>query len=198
MLLLLGACSRPGFPEACARKGSVAIVPIGAPAGPALTAWVRDIRKRFALDASITEPVEIPEAAFDERRQQYAAEDLVEAIDRRLRRPNDASSILVGITNRDIFTRSRDWNWAFGLYRDKTAVVSIARMSPSDGRWTPQAERLARERLTKHVARVLGTLYCGFERTGPRRSVMRRQVLGVDDLDEIDLSNWSLGEDGGE
>ncbi|MFZ5468712.1 MAG: hypothetical protein ACOZIN_04665 [Myxococcota bacterium] len=53
-----------------------------------------------------------------------------------------------------------------------------------------QIAALTEERMLKMMVRVLGGLYCGLPRDGTPGSVMQPSIMGPDDLDGIDLSNW--------
>ncbi len=84
----------------------------------------------------------------------------------------------------DVFWSQRpDWRFVFGVVgNDGYAVLATARMDPANlGR--PSDAMLMQTRLTKMVTRYVGELYFQLPRSDNPRSVLRRSILGVDDLD---------------
>ena len=175
-----------GFPPSCVNRPALQLVKLATPATAAELAWARDFGAAYGLSISWDEPIALPPAVTTASGAQQVAEDLVAALDARKAKP-PRTTIVVGLTDQDLFIRGKtDWRWAFGLYEQQTVVISTARMEPGDARFSG--------RLSKHLARVLGTIVCGLPRTGPPRSELRREVGGLDDLDEIEEFNWELEE----
>ena len=180
------AAPHRGFPPSCVNRPALQLVKLATPATAAELAWARDFGAAYGLSISWDEPSALPPAVTTALGAQQVAEDLVAALDARKAKP-PRTTIVVGLTDQDLFIRGKtDWRWAFGLYEQQTVVISTARMEPGDARFSG--------RLSKHLARVLGTIVCGLPRTGPPRSELRREVGGLDDLDEIEEFNWELEE----
>jgi predicted Zn-dependent protease len=186
------------FPDDCARRATVVIVPLGKELSAPLHAW----SKRFTpsdgggrdVTFKVTEPMTLPEQAWSPEHGQYQAESIIESLNAFAwhgRGEADAQDVIaIGVTDRDLrLATMPDWRWGFGLYMGDTAVVSVHRMAYPAAPSRPFSP-VMQARLSRHMARVLGSLHCGYSRTGPPSSVMRKQVLGVDDLDEIDLGDW--------
>ena len=112
-----------------AGDGKIYFIPIGPQAVP-IEQVAAHYRQKFGLDVTVLPPMPLPDNAFVAARKQYAAEDLVDAF-RKLHfdLANDSHAYLIGVTHADIFIRSENWVFTYGL-RDgeRSAVVSTARM----------------------------------------------------------------------
>ncbi len=199
--------ARPGVPTDvaitlpgdCARSGPLVFVAMSGELEVPLREWTA----RFMPDVEVAHapPLPAPRSAWTAGRNQYEGSALLDALDANAENAQvDAATvrpIVIGFIAEDLHALEiPQWRWAFGVFRNRSAVVSLYRMADRPGRGVASqagAVGLAPEvaaRLSRHVARLLGGLYCGFERSGPPTSVMREQVLGVGDLDEIDLRDW--------
>jgi predicted Zn-dependent protease len=144
-------------------------------------------RVQLGLEIEVLPTVQPDPASFDSAREQMIAEELVATLkDRFGSLTQDGRAVVIGITSWDIYTRSQNWRFAFGLRRNPYAVVSYARMHlPATRRGAPD-ETLVFPRLRKMVTRYLGVLAFRLEMNTDRRSIMYQDVLGVDDLDRIE------------
>jgi predicted Zn-dependent protease len=177
-----------GFPKSCARKGPITIIPLGRTSAGK---WTAEFVERYKTPMTIESSMELPAEAIDAVHRQYVAEKLVLAAKSQRQRVG-AETLIVLILDQDLRILQRpDWNYAFA-YSDpseRTIVISLARM----GLQSSTVNQSLPDRFSKMLARHLGSAYCGFERTGPPSSVMREdQVLGPDDLDQINERNWAL------
>ena len=97
----------------------------------------------------------------------------------------DPRAIVIGLTTYDLYIRAYSWQWAFAFRQDnRLAVVSIARMDPTNWGEPPNPDRL-RTRLRKMVSKNLGIMYYGLPESSSRSSVLYGPILGLDDLDSI-------------
>ena len=95
---------------------------------------------------------------------------------------------LIGITPLDMYIEAMRTQWLFAFSTRSTdqryAVVSYARMDPTH-LGEARNDTLLRSRLRKMVARNIGIMYFGLQTSENPRSVLFRNILGVDDLDRM-------------
>lgn len=185
--LLLGSagCRSAGFPAGCARNGPIAIVGVGTVHGIDLDGWARGESKRYGLPIELLDPMPVPDSAFDAQRQQLVAEDVI-AVMNDLYRGSHPGGVLIALAGDDVYLRAREheWKWAFGIIDGDSALLSTWHMAEAGHDPTP-------DRLSKMLGRYLGEMYCGWKRTGPTQSHMRREpILGPADVDEIEQGNF--------
>ncbi len=150
---------------------------------------VAHFRTRFGVSIKILLPLTLDRATLDEQRSQLVAERLIQAV--RSRYPTLAKkpgTRVIAITPMDMYTDAmRDrWVFSFSLRSPDRhfAVVSYARMNPANFGERPN-DVLLRTRLQKMIARNIGVMYFGLPLSADPRSVLFRDILGVDDLDRI-------------
>ncbi len=95
------------------------------------------------------------------------------------------SSILIGLTTGDMYTREkRDWKFIFAQNDDGDAVVSSARMDPSSSGGSPDPT-LANLRLRKMVTKEIGVLYYHLPISRDNRSAMFGPIYSLEELDAM-------------
>jgi len=165
----------------------VYFVPIGNLAVVDVPYLVGYYQQRFGL--TITPLTAIaPGRTFDPRRRQFQAEALIRSIEAGYPDiANDGRSILIGITEADIYTASENWRFALGLRaQGRLAVVSSARMDLDHvNHGTPVDSVALHGRLTKMISRELGFLYYRLPISRNQKSVMRSSIMAVDELDDL-------------
>ncbi len=146
-------------------------------------------KQRYDLTIEILPPIGLEPMVVDERRRQLIAEELIELMKRRYpEHARSPQSILIGITEGDMYIREVDWRFAFAKRDgDRFAIVSSARMDPVNFGYLPD-EELLQTRLRKMLSKNIGIMYYKLPQKSDRRSVMFGPILGIDDLD-------SMGED---
>jgi predicted Zn-dependent protease len=142
-------------------------------------------REKYGIAATVLAPNSVDPSAWDARRRQLVAEDVIESF--KTSYPQvvaDSGAVIIGLVERDLYIRERtDWAWAFGLRRDgRFAVVSTARMNWPAG--LASDEQVA-SRLRKMVSKNIGLLYFGLPVSGDPASVLYGNVGGIDDLDRM-------------
>jgi predicted Zn-dependent protease len=180
LILLIALCS------GCKKPGKVYFVPIGDAPTAEINDLVNHYHEKFGIVAEVLPPIKPFENDYDRARQQYIAEGLVQTMLRMSDYRMSPSDVLIGITADDIYPRSRDWQFCFG-YRfgeQRAAVVSTARMSLHYA-GQPQAEANLRQRLRKVVTKDIGILYFGKPDSDNPRSVMYKNILGIQELDLV-------------
>ena len=146
-------------------------------------------KQRYDLTVEILPPIGLEPMVVDERRRQLIAEELIEMLKRRYpEHARSPQSILIGITEGDMYIREVNWRFAFARRDgDRFAIVSSARMDPVSFGYLPD-EELLQTRLRKMLSKNIGIMYYKLPQKSDRRSVMFGPILGIDDLD-------SMGED---
>ena len=146
-------------------------------------------KQRYDLTIEILPPIGLEPMVVDERRPQLIAEELIELMKRRYpEHARSPQSILIGITEGDMYIREVNWRFAFARRDgDRFAIVSSARMDPVSFGYLPD-EELLQTRLRKMLSKNIGIMYYKLPQKSDRRSVMFGPILGIDDLD-------SMGED---
>ena len=146
-------------------------------------------KQRYDLTVEILPPIGLEPMVVDERRRQLIAEELIELMKRRYpEHARSPQSILIGITEGDMYIREVNWRFAFARRDgDRFAIVSSARMDPVSFGFLPD-EELLQTRLRKMLSKNIGIMYYKLPQKSDRRSVMFGPILGIDDLD-------SMGED---
>jgi len=146
-------------------------------------------KQRYDLTVEILPPIGLEPVVVDERRRQLIAEELIEMLKRRYpEHARSPQSILIGITEGDMYIREVNWRFAFARRDgDRFAIVSSARMDPVNFGYLPD-EELLQTRLRKMLSKNIGIMYYKLPQKSDRRSVMFGPILGIDDLD-------SMGED---
>ena len=146
-------------------------------------------KQRYDLTIEILPPIGLEPMVVDERRRQLIPEELIELMKRRYpEHARSPQSILIGITEGDMYIREVNWRFAFArLDGDRFAIVSSARMDPVSFGFLPDDE-LLQTRLRKMLSKNIGIMYYKLPQKSDRRSVMFGPIGGIDDLD-------SMGED---
>jgi predicted Zn-dependent protease len=132
--------------------------------------------------------------AFDPKRSQYVAEDLIASLRQALPEfAADPGAAVIAVTEADMYIRASAWRFAFN-YRDAHgfAVVSSARMVPWLYRLRGK-EDLLQTRLRKMVSKDIGLLVYGLPLSRDPTSLLYNQVLGLQDLDLMQETFAGLG-----
>jgi predicted Zn-dependent protease len=160
----------------------VAFAPIDA--DPEIVAGLAEhYARELPLGTGVLAPLTPDAVAWDDSRQQLIAEELALHLRDRFRAELDAETTVIGVTSRDMYIRGMNWRFALS-YRvpPRIAVVSYARMDPRALR-QPSDPAVTRARLRKMTAKNIGILVYGLRATSDPRSLMFRDILGVDELD---------------
>jgi tetratricopeptide (TPR) repeat protein len=145
------------------------------------------IRLGIGIVALPAIPLDSLEAStFDARRRQFIAEELVELIKRHNPKvAQNPNAILIGLTDEDIYTRERNWQYAFSWWMDsRFAVVSSARMNPAT-LGQPANPELLNARFRKMVLKDIGILYYEMSPSDNPKSALFNKIEGVADLDAM-------------
>lgn len=161
---------------------------------------IEDIAARYRAagiaDVVVERPLEAHELWIDRARGQIAGEDIARAASKKY----DAhrNELVVVVTDRDMFLREVDWRFAFATRERGVAVVSIARMDPhfplfAPASWEPAPSDCpapVRARAFRMITRQVLLSLCTAETVDDPRSIRRRSVMGLSDLDAIDEATY--------
>jgi predicted Zn-dependent protease len=165
-------------------SGKLYLVPLGD--FPAET--VKDLasyyRSKYGLPVETVPNVNLGPAAMNPERQQLIAEEAVVIMKQaNPELSNDPRAILIGLTNEDMYTARQDWRFSFS-YREqgKYAVVSGGRMGLRLSKRQASEDQIV-TRLRKMVTKNVGVLYYHLAQSDDPRSVLYRNVGGIEELD---------------
>jgi predicted Zn-dependent protease len=163
-------------------------VPIGSLSEVKMDYLAGYYKQRFGLTVQVLSAIPLDPAAFNTARQQNQIEGLMASMKRAYPTlANDGRSIVIGITEADIYTTTEKWIFALA-WRDEghLAVISAARMDLEHTNYRlPTDPVVLHNRLTKMISREIGFLYYKLPFSRDERSVVRTSVMGVDELDEL-------------
>jgi len=116
---------------------------------------VDGLTREFAAEVVVGENLPIPGQAYDSRRRQYRAEDFLPSLGATWRRGQ--RDLVLGVTAMDLFVPQL--NFVFGLAepRQRTAVISVARLDPQFFQQPPDPG-LLQGRALKEAIHELGHL----------------------------------------
>ena len=160
----------------------VYFVPIGNLTSIDLPYLVRYYQQRFDLTIAPLPAIEIDKCTFNTTRRQNQAEGLIQSMEAGYPKlAGDGRSVLIGITEADIYIKHENWGFALGLrHQGRYAVVCSARMNSK-----PLDTVGLHRRLTRMISREIGFLYYGLPFSRNERSVVRSSIMGADELDGV-------------
>lgn len=166
------------------RTGRIVLAPFGDfPGGVA-----RDIADHFAskyrLDVVVAAPLALPREAWDASRGQVDSEVLLRTLERAYP-PAGVRTIVIGLTNQDMFNSGMSWQYAFSnRLPPRFAVVSPVHMDRGClGFRADDATMLVR--LRKMVGKNIGVLFFRLPLSDDPRSMMYRAIGGPQELDTM-------------
>lgn len=132
----------------------ITLVPCGVVPLPVLGFLKDGLQKELTADVTQAEGVPVPPWAYDSGRRQYQAEAFLPLL-----APHGPGNktLVLGVTTVDLFVP--DLNFVFGLasYREKCAIISLARLHP-EFYGQPSIPHLFEERALKEAVHELGHL----------------------------------------
>lgn len=168
----------------------IEIVTIGEIERPLLKALSNELRKAYGslTDGCLVGPsLEMPPAAYNAQRGQHDA-DLI--LDRVLHRITGENKVLA-LTGADLYTRSHDYNFIFGLAQrqGRVALVSLHRLDPTFCGERPD-RKLFVERVAKEAIHELGHTFGLVHCTDPKCVMsFSNSILDVDTKSEAFCDN---------
>jgi archaemetzincin len=131
----------------------VDIVPVGDVPAAVKRETSSALRTIYDCEVAVAQPQSVPAGAYDERREQYRAEDFIDA----------ASGVgeggkTIAVTNEDLYYRRRNYVFGLAYLEGKGCVVSTYRLhTSSDGGFAERdPEDVFTDRVRKEVVHELG------------------------------------------
>ncbi|HWX53840.1 MAG TPA: zinc ribbon domain-containing protein [Verrucomicrobiae bacterium] len=175
--------------EELVAHGKLYFVPVGRQAIP-VQSLADYYREKFKIDITVLTQVRIHPSDCVRARKQCVAEELIaDMTDRYPKIAWKRDSVMIALTDEDIFPRRLGWEFTYSLHSARFAIVSTRRMDPAFwGDRHSDAERRAatRQMLTKYVAMTYFHLPESFDPTSIMYSPLTPNG-GPDDLYESDL-----------
>ena len=166
--------------------GQIYVVPIGDTASLISPSLLQYYRSKYGLLLHVLPSVPVPEWARDQARQQLVADELLEAMRRAY--PQQAASpnsILIGVTNEDIYISELDWKFALNFRQSPhELVISTARLNPAYYGQSASPS-LLETRLRKLLTKNIGISFYGLELTSDRGSVLYDDIEDMETLDAM-------------
>ena len=136
-------------------RRALAIVPVGPVPAADVEMVVPAVAAAFARDVVVSEAVDLPVSARDERRRQYLSTALLDVVER-ARRP--AWERLLGIADVDLFAAGLNFVFGEADPRAGVAVMSLARLRHAD---TEIFRRRAETEAIHELGHAYGLGHCG-------------------------------------
>lgn len=163
--------------------GRLVLAPLGDFSTETAQRIAQHFRSKYGLDIVVGPSIPLPEESFDVNRGQADSEMLLSILERSYP-PTTTRTIVIGLTNADIFTPHL--NWAFSYRRPpRFAVVSPARMDRGCLGIRPADDGTQMARLRKMVGKNIGSLFYGLPLSTHPRSMMNASIGGPQELDTM-------------
>jgi len=166
--------------------GQIYLVPIGDTRRLLSSSLLQYYQSKYGISLHVLPSIPVPEWARDQARQQLVADERIDAMRRAY--PQQAASpdtILIGVTDEDIYISELDWKFALNFRETShVVVISTARLNPAYyGK--PPAPPLLETRLRKLLTKNIGISFYGLELTSDRGSVLYNDIEDMETLDAM-------------
>jgi predicted Zn-dependent protease len=166
--------------------GQIYLVPIGNTTGLISPSLLQYYQSKYGISLHVLSSIPVPEWARDHARQQLVADELIEAMGcaypQQAARPD---TILIGVTDEDIYISELDWKFALNFRETSHAlVISTARLNPAYYGKPPEPT-LLETRLRKLLTKNIGISFYGLELTSDRGSVLYNDIEDMETLDAM-------------
>ena len=177
---------QPASREQLRGLGQIHLVPIGDTTPLISSSLLQYYRNKYGLSLYVLPSIPVPEWARDEARHQVVAEELIDAMRRAYpQQAADPDSILIGVTDEDIYIGELDWEFAYNFRETQhAAVVSTARLNPVFyGRLASPA--LLETRLRKLLTKNIGISFYDLKLSSEPGSVLYNSIWNIQTLDAM-------------
>jgi YD repeat-containing protein len=174
----------PPSPAELRGRGNVYLVPLGTIRSVSVPQLLEDFHNRYGLQLRLLPAISPPAWAENTARKQFAAEDLVSAM--QLAYPNlaaDPEAVMIGLTDEDMYISEYKWSYAFS-WRDEErfAVISSAHLSQGGDDDKPGTSQVLYKRVSKVLIRDVGILHYRLQPSNNYSSIL----YNVGDASELD------------
>jgi predicted Zn-dependent protease len=172
-------------------RAALYLLPLGSEAEEDTIGLASYLHDALGLMAEALPAVDLDRRHWNEAPLQWNAEGLVRQVQaNQARIGGRPNAVVVGVTKSDMYPPDTDWRFVFawrspgiGLF----GVISTARLSlPTEAQPIP-TEEVRLSRLRKILLRQVGILYYRLPLGNDPRSVLLKDVLGVGELDTMEL-----------
>ena len=176
-------------PDEFHAHGQLYFVPVGRQviATESLASYYRE---KFGIEITVLPQIEVKSSDCIPARRQCVAEEIMwEMRDAYPKIAQAPDSVMIALTDEDIFPRALGWEFTYSLHSDRFAVVSTRRMNPAFWGDPPDVDlRLAstKQMLTKYVAILFLDVPESFDPTSVLYSPLTPDG-GADNIYESDL-----------
>ena len=164
--------------------GGLYFVPLGDFSRSAVQRLAQYYQDKYGVEVVVLPPMRLAEKAFDIKRKQYESELLLGFLHSELKPLlSDSASVVVALTDQDVYIAAHNWRYAFSYRNAPFAVVSSARMDRGFlGLW-PASQEWREGRFRKMVTKNIGVLFYHLPLSDHCRSVRYGKVGGPQELD---------------
>jgi uncharacterized RDD family membrane protein YckC len=175
LLVAFAATGRPG-------RADVYVVPLNEVTANDAQLVAADVHSELHVRAAALPSVEIDPSAFDSQRAQLVAEQLESAVRSRYGQKLRNGSILIAVTDMDMYSNeSPQWQFVFSARDDAgVGVISLARLGSTD-------PTVFRSRVDKLLARHVERLRDHAPFNNDPNSVLYANLLSVGDIDRTTI-----------
>lgn len=169
-------------------KAALYLLPLGPEAAEDTIALASYLHDALGLVAEPLPAVEPDKRSWNQERHQWNAGGLLSQVETNRKLGVRPNAVVIGVTDLDMYPPGVNWNFVFG-WRDSSsfAVISSARFYlPTEENPNP-TEEVRQSRLRKALLRQVGILYYGMPLKNDPHSVLHTNILGIDELDAIEL-----------
>jgi len=188
----LSAPEEPARTDELPRQGSLYFVALGTAANADVKDLANFIQKGFGIPVTILDPLNLPPPAYDERRKQWVAEMLVQAMMEKYSAiAADPDSQIVGILEDDAYIRGFRWSYTFSYrWMNKYSVIPTVRLDPGFYQFPP-SPGIRMERLRKVAMKAVALLDLKFNESADPRSVdaIESSTYDIDRMGSIYLAS---------
>ena len=179
----LGGVYQPIGGERLRAEGQIVLAPIGDfPEGTAQQI-AEHFRLKYNLAIQAAGAMALPDGSFDVERGQVDSNVLMSALEREY---PSADTVVIGLTNADMFIRDVEWRYAFSNRREpRLAVVSPFRMDRGCLGIPLAGEETRMARLRKMIGKNIGILFYKLPLSSHPRSMLYAYIGGPQELDTI-------------
>jgi len=168
---------------------TVCLAPIGQVSADLVRQLVDRYRAEYDLEVRVLTPQAIPTDIVASVGEQYDANVLLDHLASVF--PDmftDSDDVVIGLTPVDLYDSTSHFRYVFGIrgtVQDPKGIVSTSRMGPEVYRQRPN-DAVTFERTWKLVSKYIGLFYYVLEPSDDPDSAVYDNILGPDDLDEMD------------
>jgi predicted Zn-dependent protease len=164
--------------------GHLYFVPLGDFSKSAAQQLAQYYHSKYGVEIVVLSHIRLPEKAFNAQRKQYESDFLLGFLRSELKPLlSNSESVVIALTDQDIYIASHNWRYAFSYRSAPFAVVSSARMDRGFlGLWKASERQLER-RFRKMITKNIGLLYFNLPQSDHCRSVMYKSIGGPQELD---------------